>query len=243
MPLRDHFRPPVLNQSSWEELHGGWPMVIVQQLRKILPPSYVAGPRVHLGAQIEVDVAVKERDGFTNTSFPDADFGSIATATWVAPPALHVETDLPNFDEYEVRVYDAERGRQLVAAIEIVSPANKDRPEKRNAFVGKCAALLQRGVAVSIVDLVTVRQFNLYAELLSFIGHSDPTLAARPPAIYAATCRWLSQGKHNFLETWPSALEIGQPLPAIPLWLAEDRVVSLDLEQSYEQACRDLWIA
>lgn len=32
MPLRDHFRPPVENRHSWDELHGGWPMVIVQQL-------------------------------------------------------------------------------------------------------------------------------------------------------------------------------------------------------------------
>jgi hypothetical protein len=233
----------VIKKASVEALYGGWPMVIVQQLRKVLPQGYVAGPRVHLGAQIEIDVNVKERDGFAQVKFSDADSGGVATATWVAPPSLHIETDLTNFDEYEVRVYDAERGRQLVAAIEIVSPANKDRPEKRNAFVGKCAALLQRGVAVSIIDLVTIRQFNLYAEPLSFIGHSDPTLPANPPAIYAATCRWLSAGKHNYLDTWPSPLEIGKPLPEIPLWLADSLVVPLDLEQSYEQACRDLWIA
>lgn len=30
MPLRDHFRPPLSEVSSWEEVHGGWPMVIVQ---------------------------------------------------------------------------------------------------------------------------------------------------------------------------------------------------------------------
>src|SRR3954454_14490231 len=99
MPLRDHFRPPLSRSSSWEGFLGGWPMVIVQQLRKQLPPGYVAGPRVHLESLVE----------------------------------------------YEVRIYDARRGRHLVAAIEIVSPANKDRPEHRNAFIGKCAALLQKG--------------------------------------------------------------------------------------------------
>ena len=30
MPLRDHFRPPLSDQRSWEGLHGGWPMMIVQ---------------------------------------------------------------------------------------------------------------------------------------------------------------------------------------------------------------------
>ena len=61
---------------------------------------------------------------------------------------------LPAQDEYEVRVYDTDRAQRLVAAIEIVSPANKDRPEHRRAFVAKCAALLQNQVSVTIVDLV-----------------------------------------------------------------------------------------
>jgi hypothetical protein len=61
---------------------------------------------------------------------------------------------------YEVRVYDARHGRRLVAAIEIVSPSNKDRPESRRAFVAKVAARLQRDVSVSLVDVVTIRQFN-----------------------------------------------------------------------------------
>jgi hypothetical protein len=32
MPLRDHFRPPLDDVHSWDELHGGWPMMIVQKL-------------------------------------------------------------------------------------------------------------------------------------------------------------------------------------------------------------------
>ena len=31
MPLRDHFRPPLDDIASWEELHGQWPAMIVQQ--------------------------------------------------------------------------------------------------------------------------------------------------------------------------------------------------------------------
>jgi hypothetical protein len=33
-----------------------------------------------------------------------------------------------------------------------------------------------------------------------------------------------------------------RPLPTLPLWLADALVIPLDLEQSYEQACHDLWI-
>jgi hypothetical protein len=103
MPLRDHLRPPLSNTSSWEELHGGWPMVIVQQLRKLLPAGYVAGPRVHSGSQVEIDVATFEK--YRNL-FPGAAEGNggVATAVWVAEPVVRVETEPPDDDEYEVRI-------------------------------------------------------------------------------------------------------------------------------------------
>jgi hypothetical protein len=244
MPLRDHFRPPLDNLSSWEGFHGGWPMVIVQQLRKQLPPGFVAEPRVHSGSQVEIDIAAFEQDDPRPFTVLSEDSGSVATAVWApAKPSIAIETSLPDFDEYEVRIFDARRGRHLVAAIEIVSPANKDRPEHRNVFVAKCAALLQKGVAVSIVDLVTVRQFNLYVELLTMIGHADESFEDPPESLYAASCRWTRPGKHALLEAWSHILTIGQPLPTLPLWLSRDRVVPLNLEQSYEQACHDLWIS
>jgi hypothetical protein len=170
--------------------------------------------------------------------------GGVATATWSAAlPVVAVETDPPDEYEYEVRIFDVERDRLLVAAVELVSPANKDRPESRDAFVAKCAALLRKGVAVSVVDLVTVRHFNLYARLMAFVGHPDPTMTADGPATYAASSRWVTRGTRARLEAWSHTLSVGQPLPTLPLWLADDLVVPLDLEQSYEQACHDLWIA
>lgn len=243
MPLRDHFRPPLDDVTSWEGFYGGWPAVIVQGLRKQLPPDYVSEPRIHLGPGWEFNRGPLEKDEQTAPFVADPAGGGVATAVWSPPrPSVAVETTLPDYDEYEVRIYDARRGRQLVAAIEIVSPANKDRPEHRNVFVAKCAALLQKGVAVSIVDLVTVRQFNLYTDLLAFIGHSDPTLGATPPPLYAASCRWTSQGKRTLLQAWSHVLTLGQPLPTLPLWLADDLSVPLELEPSYERACSDLAI-
>ena len=32
MPLRHHFRPPLDDVHSWDELHGMWPAMIVRQL-------------------------------------------------------------------------------------------------------------------------------------------------------------------------------------------------------------------
>ena len=100
-------------------------------------------------------------------------------------------------DEYEVRVFDARRGRHLVAAIELVSPANKDRPEHPNVFVAKCAALVQKGVAVSIIDLVTVRRFNLYSELMTLIRHTDPIVDDPPPSLRGFMPLDYQRGSHD----------------------------------------------
>ena len=244
MPLRDHFHPPLDNESSWEGLHGGWPMMIVSQLARVLPRRYVAEPRVHSGASVEIDVATYQRDEPT-TPPPEAGPGNgmVATAVWTPPrPTFRALADILAQDEYEVRIYDRRRGRRLVAAVEIVSPANKDRPEHRRAFVAKCAALLQNQVAVAIVDLVTTRRFNLYAELLDSLGLSDAWLNPDAPPLYAVACRPALQDEVWHLEAWGHALVIGDPLPTLPLWLANDLAVPLDLEESYEQTCRILRI-
>src|ERR1700678_3317562 len=124
MPLRDLFHPPASNAASWEAIHGGWPMLIVRSLARRLPSRYVAHPRVHPGRFAEIDVSAYEKEP--------------APTLWAPPrPTLDVVTDLPAQDEYEIRVHDTERHQHLVAAIELVSPANKDRPEHRQSFVGK----------------------------------------------------------------------------------------------------------
>ncbi len=244
MPLRDHFRPPTSDQITWAEVHGGWPMVMVQELRQRLPPGFKATPRVQPG-MFEVDVAAYEHDPLARAfRAPESTGeGGVAIAPWtVAEPAVVIETEIPVQDLYEVRVYDARMDRRLVAAIELVSPRNKDRPESRNAFVGKCAALLREGVAVSIVDVVTNRNFNLYAELLAFLGLSDRTLGETPPATYAASCRWLG-GEQPRFEAWPFPMAAGEKLPVLPILLSRGQAVPLDLEACYERTCDDLGLA
>ena len=244
MPLRDHFRPPVEKRHSWDELHGGWPMMIVQKLFPQLPDGYVAAPGVHLGTAFEIDVSAYEQDEPYTAPLPGGRGGVAVVAHAPPQPTLTLETELPDQDEYEVRIYDERHGRRLVAAIELISPANKDRPESRRAFVGEVAALLQRDVCVSIVDVVTVREFNLYADFLEFIGGKDPALEKRPPSLYAATMRGRKrEGRRSLLETWFYPMQLGQPLPTLPIWLDVDLLINLDLESSYEETCRFLRIS
>src|SRR4051794_19828600 len=120
MPLRDHFRSPVSRRSSWEGFHAMLAMEMVRQMATQLPDTMVAEPRVHLGTLSEIPLT----------------------------PTPGVGTNLPEQYAYEVLIFDSNRARAMVAAIEIVSPANKDRPGHRQLFVAKCADLLQKSVRV-----------------------------------------------------------------------------------------------
>lgn len=239
MPLRDHFRSPVNDTHSWDEVHGQWPGEIVRDLTGILPAGFRAAPKVHLGSPFEVDVSTYDLDARD----PEAPVGAGMATQTARAPTFTVEAALSDQDEYEVRIYDVERGRQLVAAIEIVSPSNKDRERARELFVGKVAALLQQGVCVSLVDLVTARRANLYADLLTALDRVDPQLAPTPPHLYAVTLRTRKSPKgHPRLDAWFDPMTVGQPLPTLPIWLSPDLRVELPLESSYQETCRILGI-
>lgn len=245
MPLRDHFHSPLADRRKWEAVHTSWPTMIVVDLTRRLPAGYVAEPGVHQGSSIEVDVAAYEEEASPSGASLDEGGGTaVATAVWAPPrPTLTFATDWPAQDAYEVRVYDARSGFRLVAAVEIVSPANKDRPETRRAFVAKCAALLQERVCVGIVDLVSSRVANLYHEVLEMIGEPELTASDEPIAMYAATNRATKKDANWRIESWMQPLSIGRLLPTLPLWLADDLAVPLNLEASYEETCRILRLA
>ncbi len=250
MPLRDHFRPPLNQTVSWEAFHAVWPTFVMIRLNQWLPKGYAVEPGVHVGSP-EIDVASFESDdipphGYIGNGTADEGGGRTAVATEVwAPPvaALTIEAELPDPNEYEVRVYDHRFRRRLVAAVEIASPANLDRPSTRDMFVSKCATLLRRGVAVTIVDLVTTSRFNLYAELLDRLEITDPSLPDPPPATYAVSCRYRLAEKKPVFEAWAYPMAVGATLPTLPLWLNARFAGPLDLEASYEDACRALRIA
>jgi hypothetical protein len=240
MPLRDHFGPPLDDVHSWDELHGLWPAVIVQKLIEILPEPYFATPGVHLGTLYEVDIGTNRRPLAETNGFEAAKEG----VAYAPPkPTLTFEPKLPHQDVYEVRIYDSRRNRQLVGAIEIVSPSNKERSENRATFVAKMATLLKNNICVSIVDVVSTYDCNLYAELMRFLHGVDPALGSDPPPMYAATLRMRYEDRRRLMDNWYHPLAIGQIPPTLPIWLKETWAISLDLEASYEETCRTLRIS
>jgi hypothetical protein len=238
MALQNHFRPPLSVTHPCRGFHSTWAATVAKQLNHgLLPPGFYAIPNVDLGGPIEIDVATLQESAGTTGTEPGG-----GTALWApAPAAVVVPVEFPANDLVEVQVFYDEGGPRLMASIELVSPANKDRPAKRRAFVVKCASDLDSGASVVVVDVVTDRRANLHAELMQMLNVSGADWQS-PTNLYAAAYRTATSEDQAQLEIWREPLTLGQPLPRMPLWLGAGLVVPLDLEQSYMTTCSDLRI-
>lgn len=232
MPLHDHFHPPLLPRWSYESFHSLWAGQLAGRLNLLpLPPRFLAETDVRIGLSVATDVAAFEHDEGPE----EGGNGSVATAVWAPPqPPVVVPVDLTGLETFEVRVYDQERARKLVAAVELVSPRNKDRPDARRAFLDKCAAYVREGVSLVVVDVVTSRRHNFHGALMELFGGADSGAVD----LYAVAYRVHIVGTRTQLEVWPAPLALGEALPTLPLWLAVDCAVPLELEAGYREACR-----
>jgi hypothetical protein len=234
MPLLDHFHPPVSERRSWEGFHGLWAAALVEKLnRDILADEYFADMQVHIGSQVEVDIATLEASQETGD-------GSRTAATTLAPAWAPPATDLvlPTVfpDDIEVQVFATTTGATLVGAIELVSRGNKERPETRRAFAAKCVSYLTRGIGLIVVDIVTNRLANLHNDVIGLLGHGEPFLLPASVATYAVAYRPSRRPSGDQIEVWPRPLALGQALPVLPLALRNAGVVPVDLEATYSEA-------
>ena len=230
MPLLDHFRPPLRSMRHWESLHAAWAGAIQQQLNEdLLPPGYFAEIHVHHGSRVEVDVATFEEPG------REAETGG-GVATWAPPMARRSPMKLASADFFEVRVSTDRQGPELVAAVELVSPSNKDRPANRHAFAVKCGSYLLSGVGLIVADIVTDRSADIHGDLLRMVESEEEGDSAGA-GLFAAAYRSVPTEDAHDLESWREPLSVGRPLPTLPLWIAPDLVLPLDLEQAYTRAC------
>src|ERR1700678_137524 len=87
MPLLDHFHPPISERRSWEGFHGLWAAALVEKLnRDVLGEEYFADMHVHIGSQIEVDIATLE-ESRGNPSALSPGGGTATLAPVWTPPA------------------------------------------------------------------------------------------------------------------------------------------------------------
>lgn len=234
MPLLDHFHAPLHPLHSWESFHAMWAGVLLEALNHVLPPHrYLAEMQVRIGTQIEADIAEFELASGDGVNGDGA--GGLAVQTY-APPVAAATIPVVFPDDIEVQVFDLRDGKQLVAVIELISPANKDRPETRRAFAAKCAAYLHRGIGLINVDTVTSRRANLHGELMELLGQKQAAVLPPETFVYAVAYHPARRHDANELDLWPVPLAVGGKLPVLPLGLRGAFFVPVDLEATYSEA-------
>ncbi len=260
MPLKNHAKLHSINQ--WSSFHAAWTTSITFALNLgRLPVRFEAKPSLHVGTNAEIDVATVEERGSlfagVNGFHPGGDDGGgVAVAaepkvyTAPAPTLTADNVTFTDTDLFEVQVF-SDDGWKLVAAIELVSPANKDRDDTVRTFTVKAASYLQAGVSLVVVDVVAGRSAELHDELCDLLelpaaarwrsstGFSVVSYRTRQdPKRSTPTTRY---GKVA-LDVWPHAVGYGDELPTVPLWLTPSLAVPLELEPTYTSTCAGLRI-
>jgi hypothetical protein len=214
MPLLDHFQPPLYPIRSWESFLVFWAAELTAALNRVLPQHNFAAVHPHWSRRVEADVAEQE---------PASE-----------PPPMTLPAVFP--DDIEVQVFDTRDGLRLVAAVELVSPSNLDRPESRRGFAAKCATYLQRGIGLVVADVVTSRRFNLHNELMELLLLPESFAMPADATLYAVANRPARRQDANLIDCWTNSLTVGCVLPVLPLALLGGPVVPVDMETTYTEA-------
>jgi hypothetical protein len=154
---------------------------------------------------------------------PDVEVAVMALET---PPTLYVE-----------------RGGGIVAAVELVSPRNKDRPEARSNYMNRYAGYLVGGIHVLLVDVHPRPKGFSFADGIAqtLAIPNQPTLP--PPMTVSYRVGEPAATGGRFLAIWRSALTAGTALPAVRLWLDVDLAVEVELEPTYMSAAADAYLS
>jgi hypothetical protein len=237
MPLLDHFRPPPYPRHHWESFHSNWATRIADALNERLPPEFMAEEHTSAGARLEIDVATYQGQDTARPAGPNGAATATVSQTWAPPaPAHTIPATFP--DSFEVRVFSTTGGLTLVGAIELISPANRDRPEERHAFAVKCASYLFQGVSLVIIDIVTTRRANLHNDISGLVKAPAEVAFAAETDLYSVAYRPVLRQERAEVDIWPVPCALGSPLPVMPLRLNGDLFVPVDFEATYQEACR-----
>jgi hypothetical protein len=232
MPLLDHFHPPLSEERSWEGFHAAWAATLAEDLNQRLPPGYFAEPLTHGGTGVEIDVPTWDtRPAGTSATGPTT---TLAAPTLWAPPTPMRTIPAVFSDDIEIRVISTLSGPRLVAAIELVSPRNKDRQDARQAFAVKCVSYLHQGVSLLVVDVVTERHANLHELIMTLLPGSGGSLFPAETRLYAVAHRPVRREGQEQIDLWGQRLEVGQALPTLPLAISAEVCLPIDLESTYQ---------
>jgi hypothetical protein len=233
MPVHDWTR---VEAGIFHDLHAAWIIEIRKALNGgLLPQGYYSLAEQHTGHTIaDVLTLHASPPPVEPWTLPPATGGNVVAE---APPRVRRKQTVEP-EVLALRRSLAIRhvsGHRLVALLEIVSPANKDRARHVEDFAAKAVDALDTGVHLLVVDLFppgTHDPHGMHGVIQQRLKQSDepydlPSDEPLTLASYAAGPR---------VDVYLEHLAVGTLLPEMPLFLRPDRYVNLPLESTYQAA-------
>ena len=226
------------DRRGWEGVHHLWITELLRYVKPRLPAGYRAyigsAPTVAVGAPVQKpDVSVRQWQDEVS-----------AGKTRLATPGP--SSDEPD-EEVAVALLDPEtsvfvesQGR-LVAALELVSPRNKDRPIARAGYLARYVSYLMEGVHLLLVDVHRRPSGFSFADRIAE-ELQIPQPPSPPPSAVSYRVGEPAATGGRILAIWRRPLTVGGMLPSVTLPLTVEAAVSVDLEQTYQRAVEDAYL-
>ena len=233
MPVHDWKR---VDAEIFHAFHVAWLPEIQRALNGgLLPEGYYALAEQHAGRAIaDVLTLHASPTTFERLPVPPATGG---TAVAEAPPRTRRKQTIEPA-ALALRRSLAVRhvsGHRLVALLEVVSPASKDREGHVEDLVAKIVSAIDAGIHVLLVDLFppgTHDPSGMHGEVLARLDPSrDPY---ELPDNEQLTLASYAAGER--VEMYLEHLAVGAELVEMPLFLRPDRYIDVPLEKTYQAA-------
>ena len=230
MPLHDWTR---VDAGIFHDFHITWTGALRDALNEgLLPQGYYALAEQHAGQTIADLLKLHASPEPAQPRWLPPDTGGIAVAD--APPKVQrMQTVEPvGLARRRSLAIRHVSGHRLVALLEIVSPANKDRRAHFEELVDKLVSAIDLGIHVLLLDLFPPGRHDprgMHGVIRQCLDQSDDLYdlpAAKPLTLasYAAAPQ---------VDIYLEHLAVGNSLPDMPLFLRPDCYVNVPLEPTY----------
>jgi hypothetical protein len=234
MPLHDW-----TDERGWDSVHPVWLTYLLEYVQERLPPGYKA----FLGGvpSLAVDAGYGKPDVSVRQWGPGPAPEAVTSGTGVLEPDLEASVTVRLDPQRAVHI---DLHGQLIAAVEIVSPRNKDRADAKETYTNRYLGYLRLGVHLMLVDVLPrPRGFSFSDAITTALGLELPPLPPPFAAVYrVGEVVPVKDDMGSLVGLWRRPLQVGQPLPTLPLPLSVHRAIMIDLEQTYNRAAKRAYL-
>lgn len=238
MPAHDWTR---VLPGTFHHFHTSWITHLAESLNGgLLPREYYALAEQHAG-QVNPDVLTLTTRAAESSPDAPPPQGAIAVAEAAPKVSLRMHADEATMYRMARRTLSIRHrsSRRIVALIEVVSPADKDRSQHLDQFIDKVVAAIQRGIHVLLIDVHPPSAFDpdgIHGVIWDIVGG---VFALKPEEPLVVVSYLADRLPEAFVET----IAVGQPLPTMPLFLSTRWYIEVPLETAYQAAYAGLpWI-